>query len=331
MLLEPRNYYKPFQYNEAYDFWLTQQSSFWIHTEINMDADIYDWKFNLTESEKNIIGNILKSFVQSEVLIGDYWRSLGAVFQIPEISMMCASFSSFETIHIASYAYLNDTLGIDNFQEFMQDEVVMERLGQLSKPPEVFKVDEYSLNSDDEQYNQWRKDLAVSLATFSAFGEGVALFSAFTILLSFAQRGLMRGLGEIIEMSIRDESLHSKAGIWLFNQFMKENKDMHDIKKKIYEAGRLTVAVEDKFIESVFANNELPNCNPEYLKEFIRQRMNNQLRAIHLKPEYRIDKKKVEKLAWFNLASAGDQHADFFSSRVTQYAKTSGWGDMWNE
>jgi ribonucleoside-diphosphate reductase beta chain len=329
-LLTPRTWYKPFQYAKAYEFWELQQQSFWVHHEINMDQDIYDWKFNLTDAERSIIGNILKSFVQSEVLIGDYWRKLGGIFQIPELGMMTAAFSSFETIHIAAYAYLNDTLGIDDWQEFLQDEVVMRRLSQLSAPPEVYESSPlFTKEVEARVWHRYRKDLGISLAVFSAFGEGVALFSAFTILLSFAQRGLMKGLGQIIEMSIRDESLHAKAGVWLFNTFINENKDVHGIKKPIYEAGRITVQMEEKFIDHVFKDATLPNCTAEDLKEFIKQRCNNQLRALHLKPEYRIDKNKVKNLAWFNLASSGDQHADFFASRVTQYAKTSGWNNMW--
>lgn len=320
-LLDERKYYKPFEYPIAYEFWLQQQSSFWIHTEINMDKDIYDWRFNLTVSEKEIIGNILKSFVQSEMLIADYWRGLANIFPKPEVAMMSAAFSSFETIHQASYAYLNDSLGLDNFQEFMADEIVMKRLNQLSSPPL-----KYSDNYDVE----WRKGIAQSLAVFSAFGEGVLLFSAFTILLSFAQRGLMRGVGEIIEMSIRDESLHAKAGCWLFNEFMKENKDIHGIKKPVYEACRLAIDIEDKFIDHMFQNGTLPNCTAEDLKEFIRQRANNQLRSINLKPIFKIDRATVKRLNWFNLASGGDQHGDFFASRVTQYTRTSGWADMWS-
>ncbi len=321
-ILLSRAYYKPFDYPEAYEYWLIQQSSFWIHTEINMDADIYDWRFNLTASEKRIIGSILKSFVQSEILIGDYWRKIAGIFPVPEINMMCASFSAMESNHIAAYAYLNDSLGISDWKEFLTDDVVITRLAQLANPPQPYDGTRVS-------FDVWRRNLARSLAVFSAFGEGVALFSAFTILLSFTQRGLMRGLGEIIEMSIRDEVSHSKAGMWLYNTFMKENKDLHDVKKGIYEAGRLTVAIEDCFINSVFELDTLPNCNPDDLKEFIRQRMNTQLKTLRLKPEYRIDKAKVDNLKWFNLASSGDQHADFFSSRVTTYAKSSGWDKLW--
>jgi ribonucleoside-diphosphate reductase beta chain len=317
-LLEERYYYKPFEYPKAFKFWEQQQLSFWIHHEINMDKDIYDWKFNLKEEERQIIGGILKSFVQSEILIGDYWRSVAATFPKPEIAMMASAFSSFETIHTASYAYLNDSLGLDNFKEFTNDPLVMERLNQLSYFPG---------RSSEEML--FKKELARSLAIFSAFGEGVLLFSAFAILSSFAQRGLMRGLGEIIEMSIRDESLHAQAGCWLFNEYMKENKDIHGIKKEIYDACRLTVAIEDKFIDHVFQNGTLENLDKEDLKEFIRSRANQQLKAIGLKPNFKTDRSAVKRMNWFNLASSGDQHADFFASRVTQYARTEGWGDMW--
>lgn len=318
-LLIKREYYKPFDYPQAYEYWLLQQTSFWIHTEINMDQDIYDWRFNLTDTERSIIGNILKSFVQSEVLIGDYWRRIGGVFEKPEIAMMAASFSSFETIHQAAYAYLNDSLGLDDFQEFLQDEVIVKRLEQLAHPPTATK----------NKTTEWRKKLAVSLATFSAFGEGVLLFSAFTVLLSFAQRGLMRGLGEIIEMSIRDETLHAKAGCWLFNTFMKENQDIKKIKKDLYQACELAIQIEDDFIDNVFEQGHLPNCHPDDLKQFIRQRANTQLKDINLKPQFKIDRKAIKNLNWFNVTSGGDQHSDFFSSRVTQYARTSGWADMW--
>lgn len=324
MLLDRREYYKPFDYPEAYDYWLTQQQSFWLATEINMDKDISDWSSVLNEDEKYIIGNILKSFVQSEVLIGDYWRNVAAIFPKPEISMMATAFSNMETVHIAAYAYLNETLGLTDFEAFLQDKVAMERLSTLSLPPEPKRLEE-------DEYT-WRKNLATSLAVFSGFGEGVALYSAFAILLSFSVRGRMTGVGEIIEFSNRDESLHARGGVWLFNQFMKENQDLQGIKKDIYEAARLAVKVEDSFIDSVFEGRDLPNCTAYDLKQFIRQRANNQLKALGLKQNWKnVDKEALSRMNWFNYITASENHADFFYGRVTEYAKTDGWKDMWNE
>lgn len=317
-LLMPREYYKPFEYPQAYEYWSQQMQSFWLHTEVSMDRDLDDWKFKLTEGERFIVGNILKSFVQSEILIGTYWRALCEVFPKPEIQMMCSAFAGFETIHTAAYAHLNDTLGLTDFEGFLADPIATERLDSISIPP---------------TRDMSHKQMAVSLAVYSAFGEGVSLFSAFVILLSFAQRGLLKGLGEIVEMSIRDETLHAKAGCWLFNKFISEQPQLTGIKRPVYDAARYCVEIEHKFIDSVFSGveNSLPNCHPEDLKQFITQRANNQLEGIGLKANWtNISESAINNLKWFNLASGGEQHADFFASRVTQYARTSGWDDLWS-
>ena len=640
-ILETRDYDKPFEYPKAYDFWLTQQQSFWLSTEINMDKDIGDWASKLTDDEKTIIGNILKSFVQSEVLIGDYWREVARIFSKPEIAMMATAFSNMEcfdeqtelltsegwknvsdigysdlvaqydlisegisfvkpakvvsydgpetmhqyksktsdilitpnhdlivkhpgskkvkkaksdqgkwglnylypsagrpavageldaftkliiaiqadgclrglcpqskeshftvdftlhkdrkkellesilselnvqyslktsgtksrytfnikgiveditkiknlkainianitmeqarsilgevllwdgssagsyyntneeavdkvqaiavlggvsaikrvnrkagsrvelpqggatgntktcyvlstsnrvwrtypkrqevpysgkvycvsvptqnlvsrrkgkvaitgnTIHIAGYAYLNETLGLTDFKSFLQDEVAVERLNTLSVPPSKRRASE----SDYE----WRKRIAISLAVFSGFGEGVALYSAFAILLSFSMRGLMKGVGEIIEFSNRDESLHARGGVWLFNEFMKENADLKDIKKEIYEAARIAVRIEDKFIDSVFEGRELENLRSGDIKQFIRQRANDQLVALGLKQNWKnVDKAALDRMKWFGFVTASENHADFFAGTVTEYGKTGGWSSMWD-
>ena len=58
-LLKERIVYKPFEYPKAFDYWLKQQQAHWIHTEVPMMSDVNDWKQNLTETEKNIVGSIL--------------------------------------------------------------------------------------------------------------------------------------------------------------------------------------------------------------------------------------------------------------------------------
>lgn len=334
MLLKPRNYYRPFEYQEAFDFYMSQQQAFWLWTEVSLSKDVQDWALKLTQSEKDIIGNILKSFVQSEVIIGDYWRQVGSIFPKPEVAMMASAFSNMETIHTAGYAYLNETLGLTDFKGFLQDEDVMARLGRLMDlPPTKY---EFKSDFDDSDfgsdYLEWKKELAISLASFSAFGEGVSLFSAFAILLSFSLRNLMKGVGEIIEFSIRDESLHSNAGCWLFNQFIAENKDIHGIKKSLYQAARDTVHLEDNFIDSVFQGRRLPNLDPEDLKVYIRHRANNKLQQIGLKPNWHaLDKEAIERMSWFDVVSTGVKQADFFAGRVTDYSRgvsSGGWDEL---
>ena len=120
MLTTPRHYYKPFEYQEAFDFYLDQQRSHWLADEVPLASDLNDWKQKLTESEKNLIGNILKSFAQTEVHVNDYWSSkVSQWFPKPEIVAMTSTFGSFEAIHAQAYARLNEALDLEDFKSFL--------------------------------------------------------------------------------------------------------------------------------------------------------------------------------------------------------------------
>ena len=152
-----------------------------------MASDLTDWKYNLTDAERNLVGNILKAFTQAEVVVGDYWRNVAEWFPKPEIAAMAAAFGDFETIHQRAYALLNETLGLDDFAAFLEEESAKNKLETL------MHVD----NSTKDLYQ-----IARSLAIFSAFTEGVSIFSSFAVLLSFQTRNLLKGVGQIVSWSI---------------------------------------------------------------------------------------------------------------------------------
>jgi ribonucleoside-diphosphate reductase beta chain len=200
-ITQERVVYKPFEYPEAFDFWMKQQQAHWLHTEVPMMSDVNDWKQNLNESEKNVIGSILKGFAQTETVVNDYWSTLVTKwFRKPEVIAMAVCFANMETVHAEAYSLLNEELGLDNFSEFLEDESTMAKIQALM-----------NVRDKIEGEPDW-SERAKSLAIFSAFTEGVNLFSSFAILLSFKLRNLLKGVGQIVEWSIRDESLHSEAG-----------------------------------------------------------------------------------------------------------------------
>ena len=106
-ITQERIIYKPFEYPEAHDYWMKQQQAHWLHTEVPMMSDVNDWKQNLTETEKNIIGSILKGFAQTETVVNDYWSGLVTKwFRKPEVIMMATTFGAFETIHALSLIHI---------------------------------------------------------------------------------------------------------------------------------------------------------------------------------------------------------------------------------
>jgi ribonucleoside-diphosphate reductase beta chain len=315
-IIERRDFYKPFEYQEAFDFYLDQQRSHWLADEVPLASDLNDWKQKLTESEKNLIGNILKSFAQTEVHVNDYWSSkVSQWFPKPEIVAMTSTFGSFEAIHAQAYARLNEALDLEDFKAFLEDEAALSKIERLTETP---------MGTLSEK--------AQSLAIFSAFTEGVNLFSSFAILMSFQLRNLMKGTGQIIEWSVRDESLHSKAGCWLFRTMLDEMPELNteELRNKVTEACHLSVQLEFDFIDKAFEMGEVEGLNRAQLQNFIKARANEKMIELGYNAVYNdIEPNLLKQMEWFGHLTSGKTHQDFFAGRVTDYAKsTSDWSDL---
>ena len=312
-ITKERVVYKPFEYPEAHDYWMKQQQAHWLHTEVPMMSDVTDWKQNLTDTEKNIIGSILKGFAQTETVVNDYWSGLVTKwFRKPEIIKMAVTFGAFETIHAEAYSLLNEESGLDDFSEFLEDETTMAKIENLM-----------NVRDNMDGTPDWT-ERAKSLAIFSAFTEGVNLFSSFAVLLSFKLRNLLKGVGQIVEWSIRDESLHSNAGCWVFRQLIKEKPELNtpELKEDIRQAALLSLKLELDFIDKVYEMGDLEGCTKYDLVSFIKHRTNTKMADLGYDPVVNdIDMDAIQRMKWFDSLSAGKQHTDFFANRVTNYSK----------
>lgn len=303
--------FKPFEYPWAYEYWFKQQNAHWLHTEINMQSDVKNWKENLSKQEKVVIGDILKGFAQTETEVGNFWSEMiPKWFPVPEIKMMGQTFAAFETIHAVAYAYLNDTLGLDDFKAFLKDTSTMNKLNLL------MEVRHSDIN------NMPLEKIAQSLALFSAAAEGIQLFSSFAVLLSFRKSNRLKGIGQQMIFSIRDESLHSEAGCKLFRELCKENPYLiKNIENKIYEGINLALKHEFIFIDHIFRMGDLPTITKKQLKNFMKDRANRKLTELGLSNKYKINQSVLEEINWFYITISGEQQTDFFDNRETNYSK----------
>lgn len=315
MITDKRLFYKPFEYGQAHEFLKQQQRVHWLPEEVALAGDVNDFKLKMTEAETNLIGQILKSFAQTETHVEDYWSSyVSHWFPKPEIQSMAVTFGSFESIHAEAYSLLNESLGLDDFSAFMEDEEARNKIERLQQ-----------VNAGTPE------EIAQSLAIFSAFTEGVNLFSSFAILMSFQMRNLMKGMGQIVAWSVRDESLHSKAGCWLFRQLLEERPELNtlDLRSKVEEACRISVGLEFAFIDKVFEMGNLENLTKTQLKNFIMARANEKMVELGYKAVYEVDEKLLDEMAWFGQITSGVEHQDFFAMRPSAYSKsTADWSDF---
>lgn len=332
-ILDQRIIYKPMEYPWAYEIYRTHEQMHWIPQEVKLDRDLRDWNQKMTPGQKNLVGNILKFFTQGDIDVArGYIEKFMPLFPKPELRMMMSSFAAREAVHIEAYALLNDTLGIpeSEFSAFMDYEVMAEKhtyLGDFN--PRVIP----EFGSD----NRYHKEVARTIAVYSAFTEGLQLFSSFVMLLSFQRPeggGLMNGMGEIIEWSIKDESVHVEGMLKVFQAFIQEFPEIwtDDLRGELYTIATEMVELEDKFIDLAFEMGDVPGLTSQEVKTYIRYIADRRLNQLGLKPVWNLGERD-NPLPWVDEVINSVVHTNFFEARSTEYGKGSvsgNWGkDIW--
>lgn len=306
MIFDIRQTYRPFEYPQFYEFYRNQQLVHWTKDEINLGQDVQDWSMHLTQNEKDVIGGILKGFTQMEILVGDYWRKVAEWFPKPEIAMMASAFSYFESIHMDNYAMINEQLQLDDFSAFLYDTATKEKLDYFIERPEI----------------RSKEEIAKSIAIFSAFAEGCLLFSSFAVLLSFQKENLMKGVGQIVSFSIRDENSHSEGGIYLFNKIIEEYPEIKEqIKDDILNAAIICYQLEEQFLNNLFKTGNIRTLTKEELLNFVKDRLNLKLQELGYEKIFEVNKELLQNISWFGSLSSGREFGDFFATRVSEYSQ----------
>ncbi len=314
-LLEERIAYKPFQYPWAYDAWLQQQRLHWLPEEVPLADDVKDWHRTLTAGERNLLTHIFRFFTQGDVEVNNcYMKHYSQVFKPVEIQMMLSAFSNIETVHIAAYSHLLDTIGIpeSEYSAFLNYQQMKDKYDYLQQ----FNVDT-------------KENIAKTLAMFGAFTEGLQLFASFAILMNFPRFNKMKGMGQIVTWSVRDESLHTASIIKLFRTFIDENPEVwnEELRRDLYVSCETVVTHEDAFIDLAFELGSIEGLEAREVKQYIRYIADRRLLQLGLQSVYRIEK---NPLPWMEEMLNGVEHANFFENRSTEYSKAATRG-TWEE
>ena len=320
-LTNERTYFKPFNYPWAYNAWLKHEQTHWLHTEVPMIEDVKDWKKKLTNEEKQFLTNIFRFFTQGDIdVAGGYVNNYLPHFPQPEIRMMLMGFAAREALHIAAYSHLIETLGMpeSTYNEFLEYQEMR---------------DKHDYVTELSNRNGTISSTAEHIAVFSAFTEGMQLFSSFIMLLNFPRHGMMKGMGQIVTWSIVDETMHAESMIKLFKEYIKENPEIwnDELKGKIYTIAEKMVELEDKFIDLSFAGADMRDLKSVDVKEYIRYIADRRLISLGMKG---IFKRKKNPLPWVEEMINAPVHGNFFENRVTDYAKgalSGDWNDVWGK
>lgn len=304
-ILTHRRFYRPFEYPHYYDYFQKQNQAHWMPTEIPMESDISDYRFRLAPEECNLIIQILRFFTQGDIEVNNNYNSkLIPAFPKPEIKMMLSAFAAMESVHVWAYSYLNDSLGLPEkeYSAFLEYESMRNKYNYIQT---------FDVNSVE--------DLAINLAVFGGFMEGVSLFSSFAILMNFPRLGKMKGVGQVVTWSIRDETLHSQGVCRLFRDLVTENRHIwtDNLRNILYKACDDMVKLEDAFIDTCFAMGAVPGLRADEVKQYIRFIADRKLNDLGLDKVYHA----ANPLSWLDVMINAKEHVNFFENRATEYSK----------
>ena len=313
LLNSTKQSYKPFEYQWAFDAWQAQQRMHWLPEEVPMNEDVFDFHHSLTTDEREVVTDILRFFTQADIDVEQcYVKNYMRFFKPNEVQMMLISFASMETVHIQAYSYLLETLGLDEkeYSAFLEIPCMMK------KHEEGTKV-----------WSDSPVDLLKGLAVYGGFVEGLQLFGSFSVLMNFQRFGLLKGLGQIVTWSVRDESLHANSMIRLYHELKKELGI--NVDDSIKYLSKLFLQNELEFLDYVFrGEREIRGVKLHEIKGYMFAIYNMRCKELGISTPF--ESESAKELDYMTDALANIEKANFFSVRSTEYSKNNLTGS-WKE
>lgn len=312
-IFEKRIAYKPFEYPEVLDFVNPINQTFWVHSEVDFTGDIQDFKVNFSPVEKTAVKNTLLAIAQVEVAVKSFWGNLYTHLPKPEFNGLGATFAECEFRHSEAYSRLLDVLGFtEEFEVALKSDILQERLAFLNNKNLTAGIEEPG------------KAFALNLVIFSLLVENVSLFSQFATVLSFTHfKGWLKNTSNIIAWTSKDEQLHANAGIYIFNQIIKENPEWfnEEFKNIIYDTAKASIVQEAKILDWIFEAGELEYVTKDQLLNFMKNRVNMSLKEINLDAIFDVDTETLSEMKWFDEEVFANTLDDFFAKRPVDYSK----------
>lgn len=305
---DPRPYYKPMAYPQAFDFAEMQRQMIWEIEQINLAEDIIDWKEKLPKEEVEVYAFILNWFTQADVdVAASYFDNLAKWYCNPEFRILWARIANMESTHVMAYDMLPEQFGIpvSQYQEFL-------------KVDEVYAQHEFMNQSSDSNSFETR----VKTLMRHICGEGVALYGIFAMLANAQRFGQMKALGqEIVKWSSKDENLHVEAISWLLLKEFEENPHLvtEELLAILREMMDLCVKRGIDYMRVALSKGSLREFSLEDGIIFLKQLANARMEALNFGKLY-TDVPEMVVFDWIGLLFENSSLVNFFEARSTNYA-----------
>jgi ribonucleoside-diphosphate reductase beta chain len=301
---------KPYEYPDLLEYVNAIRHSYWVHTEFNYTSDIQDLKVNLSKEEAEIVSRAMLAISQIEVQVKTFWAKVGDRLQKPEIQSVGATFAESEVRHADAYSNLLELMNLnDEFRKILDVPAIQRRIEYLDQ---------------SIRYQVEDRDYFKNIILFSMFVENVSLFSQFLIMMSFNKhKNVLKGISNAVEATSKEEDIHARFGFDLVNAIKKENPKWftEDVINSLKQLTLSAYDAEAGVVDWIYGGNDLDFLPKALVKEFVKDRFNQSMKAIGLEEVFEVDKDKIKETSWFTEEMLGTKNVDFFVKRSTAYSK----------
>lgn len=309
-IFRKRTNLKPYEYPQLIEYLEAIRHSYWVHTEFNYSSDIQDMKVRMTSAEVEIVKRAMLAISQIEVQVKTFWAKLGDKMPKPEVQAVGVTFGESEVRHADAYSNLLEIMGLNKeFEELLTVPSIKKRIAYL----------EQSIKAPVDD-----KDYFHKIILFSMFVENVSLFSQFLIMMAFNKhKNVLKGISNAVEATSKEEDIHARFGFELVNIIKAENPSWWDADAK-EEVSRLAVEAyeaESSIVDWIYGSVDLEFLPKYVVKEFLKHRFNESLKAIDLDSAFETDDAAVKSTNWFTEEILSTKNIDFFVKRSTAYSK----------
>ena len=292
-------------------FWKQNIAQFWTEEEIAVSSDKNTWA-QLSKEEQVAYKRVLGGLTLLDTKQGGEGMPLVLVhLENLQAKSVLAFMGAMEEVHAKSYSHIFTTLAteeeIDDIFEWVDNHPLLEKKAGIITSyyrrllkPEVTK-----------------KELYMAMVA-SVFLESYLFYSGFFYPLYLAGQGKLTASGEIINLIIRDESIHGVFVGILAQQIFAElsAEEQQEVQKETQELLMELYEIEMAYTEEIYTSIGLV----EDVNRFVRYNANKGLMNLGLEPKF--EEEEINPIVLNGLRTDTKNH-DFFSVKGNGYVKAT--------
>lgn len=292
------------------DIYNKQTEQYWLPSELPIPDDIPTWR-NLDENTKDAYKKILAGLTLLDTEQTTGVTKVADKTDSLFIKSILTLFAGFETIHARSYSTIFQTLctteEIDELFDWVENTKVLQ-----SKVANIINHYEKAEKGDEES-------LFMAMVG-SLCLEGICFYSGFYLPLWLAGQGKLINSGEIINLILRDEKLHT-VGMGFFAKEIYDKlseKTQSELKEKAYNLIKEVCQAELEYSKELYKNLD---CIDE-VETYLQFNTNYALECLGFDKLFDITENDVNPIVMNGYSIETKTH-DFFSTKGNGYIKTT--------